>query len=156
MPCRMVALIHLGKHRLTTTLASATLHALLRDLGGVGGTGGLGGRLLGLLVPLLRLGLGDGSLTSGGANLGLGRALGEDGSKVGADNTTLRSQSVFTCQSAPSFSQHHLRHPSRRRGSGPVEQRLNNPAPSFISSGTAKLRLRTHSSDRRPRPMTPT
>lgn len=73
---------------LTATLASTTLHALLRNLGDVG-LGGLVGGLAGLLVTLLSLGLGDSGLTSSGADLGLSSSLSEDGSKVGTNDTTL-------------------------------------------------------------------
>ena len=80
------ALIHpLG---LTATLASTALCALLGDLGDVGADGLVGG-LLGLLVALLGLGLGDSGLAGSGTDLGLGGTLGEDGSKVGADDAAL-------------------------------------------------------------------
>jgi hypothetical protein len=77
---------------LSTALAGTALHALLGHLGDVGTAGRLGRRLLGLLLSLLRLGLGDGGLSGGGSDLGLSGSLGEDGSKVGTDDTSLRGQ----------------------------------------------------------------
>lgn len=49
----------------------------------------LAGRLLGLLLTLRLLGLGDGSLTSSVSDLGLGGTLGEDAGEVSTDDTTL-------------------------------------------------------------------
>lgn len=72
---------------LTSSLASSTLHVLLGHFGGT--STDRPGLLVGLLLPLLGLGLGDGSLSSGSSDLGFGSSLGEDGSKVGADNSTL-------------------------------------------------------------------
>lgn len=94
---------------LTATLASTTLHALLRNLGDVG-LGGLVGGLAGLLVTFLSLGLGDSGLTSSGADLGLSSSLSEDGSKVGTNDTTLErsQQTSLQMSSRPlSLSFHH-------------------------------------------------
>lgn len=43
---------------------------------------------LGGLLPLLSLSLGDGSLSGGGPDLGLLGPLGEDGSKIGTDDSS--------------------------------------------------------------------
>lgn len=71
---------------LTTTL-NTTLHLLLGDLRGLR-TSGLGSGLLGLLLPLLLLSLGDSGLSGSISDLGLGSSLGDDRSKVGTDDTS--------------------------------------------------------------------
>lgn len=78
--------------RLSSTLSgtSSTLHRLLRDLGGGSTSLGLCGRLLGLLVPLLSLGLGDGGSSGSGSNFRLGSSLGHDRGEVGTDDSTLK------------------------------------------------------------------
>lgn len=77
---------------LSTALAGTALHALLGHLGDVGASGRLGGLLVGLLLSLVRLGLGDGGLSSGSSDLGFGGSLGEDGSKVGTNDSSLLGQ----------------------------------------------------------------
>lgn len=84
-PC---PLIHLSSTLASTGTTRTTLGTLLGYLWCTG-TDGLRSRLLLLLVLLLGLGLGDGGLAGSGSDLGLGGTFGEDGSKVGADNTTL-------------------------------------------------------------------
>lgn len=71
---------------LTTTLDA--LGGRLLDLRGRVGLGGAGS-LVGLLLLLRSLGLGDGGLAGSGTNLGLGGTLSEDRGEVGTDNTTL-------------------------------------------------------------------
>lgn len=73
-------------------LAADALGGLLLDLGDGGTAGGAGSGLLGLLLLLGGLGLGDGGLAGSLADLGLGGALGEDGGKVGTDDTTLKRE----------------------------------------------------------------
>lgn len=91
-----VSCIHTPRNDLSTTLSSSTLHALLGDLG----RSGRSSSLVGLLFSLLSLGLGDGSLSGSSSNLGLRLSFGEDGSKIGTNNSSLYSQPC-TCGPNP-------------------------------------------------------
>jgi hypothetical protein len=88
-------LIHLSSTLAGTGTTRTTLGTLLGHLWCTG-TDGLRSRLLLLLVLLLGLGLGDGGLAGSGTDLGLGGTFGEDGGKVGADNTTLQVSASLT------------------------------------------------------------
>lgn len=84
---------------LSSTLActSTTLRALLGNLWCTG-TDGLSSGLLLLLVSLLGLRLGDGSLSGSSSDFGLSGTFGEDRSKVGTDNTTLKISQILSEQ----------------------------------------------------------